>query len=81
MNHCNFDNKTLICTEGQIDQLSVADCGFENTLSVPTGAKGFTWVPHCWDFVNKFDTIIVFGDYEKGHITLLDEICQRFRSF
>jgi len=79
MNHCNFDNKTLICTEGQIDQLSVADCGFENTLSVPTGAKGFTWVPNCWDFVNKFDTIIVFGDHEKGHITLLDEIKQRFR--
>lgn len=79
MNHCNFENKTLIITEGQMDSLSVADCGYENALSVPTGAKGFTWVPNCWDFVNKFETIIVFGDYEKGHITLLDEIKQRFR--
>jgi len=79
MNHCNFENKTLIITEGQMDSLSVADCGFENALSVPTGAKGFTWVPNCWDFVNKFDSIIVFGDYEKGKISLLDEIKTRFR--
>ena len=79
MNHCNFENKTLIITEGQMDSLSVADCGYENALSVPTGAKGFTWVPNCWDFVNKFDTIIVFGDYEKGKISLLDEIKTRFR--
>lgn len=79
MNHCNFENKTLIITEGQMDSLSVADCGYENALSVPTGAKGFTWVPNCWDFVNKFDSIIVFGDYEKGKISLLDEIKTRFR--
>lgn len=79
MNHCNFDNNTIIICEGQLDSLSVADCGIENALSVPTGAKGFTWVPHCWDFMGKFETIIVFGDHEKGHITLLDEIKQRFR--
>lgn len=79
MKQCNTDNKKLIITEGQLDSLSVADCGFENALSVPTGAKGFTWVAYCWDFVNKYDEIIVFGDYEKGHITLLDEVKSRFR--
>lgn len=68
-----------ISVTGNCDSLSVADCGFENALSVPTGAKGFTWVSYCWDFVNKFDEIIVFGDYENGHISLLDEIKSRFR--
>lgn len=35
-------------------------------------------MPHCWDFLKKFKTIIVFGDFENGHITLLDELAQRF---
>lgn len=79
MKQCSENRDRLILTEGQMDSLSVAECGFENALSVPTGAKGFTWVANCWDFVNKFDEIIVFGDYEKGHISLLDEIKSRFR--
>lgn len=79
MNHCNFENKTLIICEGQMDSLSVSECGIENALSVPTGAKGFTWVPHCWDFMGKFEEIIIFGDYEKNQITLIEEMRQRFR--
>lgn len=79
MKQCNRKNKTLIVAEGQIDSLSIATAGFENALSVPTGAKGFTWVPYCWDFVNSFETLIVFGDHENGRITLLDEIRSRFR--
>jgi KaiC/GvpD/RAD55 family RecA-like ATPase len=78
MKQCNLENKTLIITEGQLDSLSVAEAGFENAVSVPTGAKGFTWVPNCWDFVSKFEEIIVFGDHEKGQITLLEEIDKRF---
>ena len=78
MDQCNLDNKTLVLTEGQIDSLSIAECGIENAVSVPTGAKGFTWVPYCWDFLGKFETLIVFGDYENGHITLLDEMRKRF---
>ena len=79
MQQCNGKFDQLIITEGQIDSLSVAEAGFENVVSVPTGAKGFTWVPYCWDWVNRFDEIIVFGDYEKGHITLLDELKSRFK--
>ena len=78
MDQCNLENKTLVLTEGQIDSLSVAECGIENAVSVPTGAKGFTWVPYCWDFLGKFETLIVFGDHENGHITLLDEMKMRF---
>ena len=65
MNNCNLENKTLILTEGQLDSLSVTECGFENAVSVPTGMNGFTWVPHCWDWVHNFEKIIVFGDLDK----------------
>ena len=77
MNHCT-DNGTLVMTEGQIDSLSLAEAGIENAVSVPTGKNGFTWVPYCWDFLAKFDELIVFGDREGETITLLDEMTKRF---
>lgn len=79
MYQCNPGNKTLIMTEGQIDSLSVAESGIENAVSVPTGKNGFTWVPYCWDWLQQFETLIVFGDNENGSITLLDDVKRRFR--
>ena len=77
MELCNEKNSTLVLTEGMMDSLSVAESGIENAISVPTGAKGFTWLPFCWNFLNKFKRIIIFGDYEKGKISLLDELKDR----
>ena len=77
MEQCNFENDTLTLAEGELDSLSIAEAGIENAISVPTGAKGFTWLPHCWNFLNKFDRIIIFGDYENGKISLLDELKDR----
>jgi len=77
---CNTNNKTLIITEGQIDSLSVAEVGFDNAVSVPTGAKGTTWIPHCYDWMLKnFNEIVIFGDYENNMITLSDMIGNRFK--
>jgi archaellum biogenesis ATPase FlaH len=76
MNHCeNFG--TLVITEGQIDSLSLAECGIKNAVSVPTGALGMTWLEHCWDWVTRFEEVIVFGDCENGKITLSDELGRR----
>jgi len=77
MNHCE-GFKRLIITEGQIDSLSVAAAGIPNAVSVPTGAQGSTWVPHCWEWVNQFEEIIIFGDCENGKITLTEMIQSRF---
>lgn len=79
MYQCDPGDKTLIMTEGQIDSLSVAESGIENAVSVPTGKNGFTWVPYCWDWLQQFETLIVFGDNENGSITLLDDMKRRFR--
>lgn len=80
MNQCNLDNKTLIITEGQIDSLSVAEAGYENVVSVPTGKNGFSWVPHCWDWMKNFEKIIVFGDHENDQITLFKEVASRWET-
>lgn len=78
MNHCNFENKTLVLTEGQIDSLSVAEAGVENAVSVPTGKNGFTWIPYCWSFLGRFEELVIFGDYENGEVSLLDGMKTRF---
>ena len=79
MDKCDPEqSKTLVMTEGQIDSLSCTEARILNAVSVPTGKNGFTWVPHCWDFLQKFDTLIIFGDHERGEITLLKDMSQRF---
>lgn len=76
MKQCTgFDR--LIITEGQLDSLSVAEAGIENACSVPTGMNGFTWLPNCLDWIKQFDEVVVFGDMEKGHMSLLDTLKQR----
>ena len=67
----------LIITEGQLDSLSVAEAGFDNAVSVPNGAKGFTWLPNVWDWITKFQEIVVFGDWERGKMSLLEELQAR----
>ena len=72
----NYDR--MVLCEGQIDALSCYESGIENSFSVPSGAKGFTWWPPSYEFVVKFEEMIIFGDFENGKITLLDEMKQRY---
>ncbi len=78
MKQCNDKFDRLIVTEGQLDSLSLASAGLENAVSVPNGALGFTWVPYCFNWIAKFQEIVVFGDFEKGHMTLLEDFQKRF---
>ena len=78
MNQCQ-DFDSLVITEGQIDSLSVSQAGIPNAVSVPNGAKGFTWVENCWDWLQKFQEVIIFGDCEKGKITLVEELSRRLQ--
>lgn len=65
--------KPLVITEGQIDSLSVAQCGIPNAVSVPTGAKGFQFLDNVWEWLCSFPEVIVFGDLENGSMSLLKE--------
>lgn len=77
MNHCE-DFGTLVITEGQIDSLSCSEAGIKNAVSVPMGKNGFTWKPHVWNWLMKFDEVVVFGDNENGNITLAKDISNFF---
>jgi archaellum biogenesis ATPase FlaH len=78
MKQCNSEaSDTLVITEGQIDSLSVAAAGIPNAVSVPMGKSNMKWIPHCWNWMQQFKRIVVFGDYERGAMTLLDDILMR----
>lgn len=77
MNHCG-DGGRLVVTEGQIDSLSLAECGIDNAVSVPIGMNGFTWVPHCWNWLQQFTEIVIFGDCENGIVSLASEMRIKF---
>lgn len=76
MNHCKGFER-LIITEGQIDSLTLAECGIDNAVSVPTGSQGFTFLNHVWEWITGFKEIVIFGDYERGKMSLLDEFQNR----
>ena len=76
MKQCE-DFSTLVITEGQLDALSVAEAGIKNAVSVPNGCSSFTWLTPCAEWVNKFNEVIVFGDWEHGKMTLLDTLRDR----
>ena len=71
------DFGTVVITEGMMDALSVAEAGVKNSVSVPNGMQGFSWVSYCYDWLKKFDEIVVFGDCEKGKVSLVDQIASR----
>ena len=80
MKQCvNFDR--LIITEGQIDSLTLAACGFDNCISVSNGANSVASnVANCYEWIKQFKEIIVFGDWEyhRGDkMTLLDDLTKR----
>lgn len=79
MKQCK-DFSRLVITEGQLDSLSVATSGVDNATSVPNGAKGFTWIPYCWNWINQFDEVVVFGDLENGKMSLLEELSRRLKT-
>ncbi len=71
------DNSRLVITEGQLDSLSLATAGIKNAVSVPTGAKGMTWIDNCYSFLERFSEIVIMGDCEGGKITLVDDLSKR----
>lgn len=61
MDECVF-NQPLCITEGMIDALSLYEAGITNVVSVPSGCSNDAWISNCWNWLDKFKTIVLFGD-------------------
>lgn len=71
------DFEYVVITEGLIDALSVAEAGIKNACSVPGGMNNDKWISLNYNWLIRFEKIIVFGDFEDGRVTLLKDISTR----
>lgn len=76
MDACSF-SKPLVITEGQIDAMAVYEAGYTNVVSVPSGASNMDWVDACWDWLEKFDSIILFGDNDEPGRQMVHDLSKR----
>ena len=71
----NYDE--IVIVEGEIDCLSFIQCGVENCISVPNGAKNTDFIDETIDtFEGKI--LIIAVDNDTNGIELRDELIRRF---
>lgn len=76
MDMCSF-SKPLIITEGQIDAMSLYEAGLSNVVSVPSGCDDLSWVEYCWDWLERFKSITLFGDNDEPGRKMVRELTHR----
>jgi 5S rRNA maturation endonuclease (ribonuclease M5) len=67
----------LVITEGQFDTLALIEAGIQNVVSVPSGSNDFSWIDNCWDWLLKFNKIILFGDNDAPGQKMITEVIKR----
>lgn len=76
MNRINT-SKPLLITEGELDTASAIEAGYLNTVSVPFGAGNYTWIEENWEWLNQFDTIIIWSDNDEPGLKMRKECLYR----
>lgn len=70
-------NKPLYITEGMFDAMSLYEAGITNVVSVPNGCKNLEFVTLCWDWLEKFQQIILFGDNDEAGLEMVHTLMKR----
>lgn len=70
-------NKPLVICEGEIDALSLYEAGVTNVVSVPCGCTNMEWVNTCYDWIDTFNQIILFGDSDEPGIEMVSVLSKR----
>jgi len=88
----NIDvNEPVVIVEGEIDALTLMECGVKNVLSVPSGApmkvsdgkvdasedKKFSFVWNAFDILNKVPYVTIATDTDTAGQALAEELARR----
>lgn len=76
MNRVNTSKPLLIC-EGEVDAASIVESGYLNTVSVPLGAGNMHWIEENWDWLNEFESIIIWADNDEAGIKMRKDCIYR----
>ncbi len=67
----------LCIFEGEIDAMSGYESGIKNCVSVPSGSKDLSWIDTCWEFLERFKNIYLFGDNDEPGQEMQKEITEK----
>lgn len=70
-------NQPLYITEGEIDAMSLYEAGVTNVVSVPCGCNNLEFVSLCWDWLEKFQRIVLFGDNDEPGVEMVSTLMKR----
>jgi twinkle protein len=72
--------KTICITEGEIDTMSLYECGYY-AVSVNQGGNdsSLDCITNCWEFMDSFETIIIAGDNDQVGKVLVNNLKERFK--
>lgn len=70
---CVYD-KPLIITEGEMDAMAVTEAGVDNVVSVPSGTNDLTCIDICWEWLQNFREIILWGDNDEPGKEMIKKI-------
>lgn len=76
MDNVSF-NMPLFITEGMIDALSLYEAGVCNVISVPSGCNNLEFVTTCWEWLEKFNKFVIFGDNDAPGIEMINILTSR----
>ena len=80
MDDC-VEGKPLVIIEGEPDKLVLDECGVENGVSIPSGTNDMGWINECWDFLEKFDELILWADSDKAGKAFIQEVIPRLEDW
>lgn len=67
MDDCDpTNNLPLVITEGEPDAMSLDQAGIKNVVSIPSGTLDLNCITECWDWLDKFNKIILWFDNDKA---------------
>ena len=76
MDPCSF-HQPLFITEGEIDAMSLYEAGVSNVVSVPSGCSNLDFITLCWDWLEKFQQIVLFGDNDAPGREMMTTLVKR----
>lgn len=73
--------ESCVIVEGEIDALTLHECGIYNVISVPNGAsKGsqkLEYLDNCWEYFTSMNKVVLATDDDEPGRNLRDELARR----
>lgn len=75
------DKSVVYIVEGEIDCLSMVQCGYDNTVSVPNGANkssnNLDYLDRCYSYFEKVEQVFICTDHDEPGEHLANELARR----